>query len=42
MMQYYGYSLTDLENMYPYERDIYIGMINKDNEIQQQKKSNLG
>jgi len=42
MHQNYAYSISDLENMYPYERDIYIGMINKDNEIQQQKKSNLG
>ena len=27
MMQHYNYSLTELENMMPWERDIYIGLL---------------
>ena len=27
-MQMYGYSLAELENMIPWERKIYIGMLN--------------
>ena len=26
-MQYHKYSLTDLENMIPFERDIYVAML---------------
>ena len=26
-MQHYKYSLTELENMMPWERDIYIGLL---------------
>jgi|TARA_R110000823_G_scaffold194755_1_gene326135 hypothetical protein len=27
MMQHHNYSLTELENMLPWEREIYIGML---------------
>lgn len=27
MMNYYNWSLSDIENMFPYERAIYIGLI---------------
>jgi hypothetical protein len=27
MMQHHKYSLTELENMIPWERDIYVGML---------------
>jgi len=27
MMQYHKYSLTEIENMMPWERDIYVGML---------------
>lgn len=27
MLHHYHYNLSDLENMYPYERDIYVLMI---------------
>ena len=27
MMQHYNYSLTELENMIPWERDIYISLL---------------
>jgi|TARA_R110001592_G_scaffold64909_2_gene199457 hypothetical protein len=27
MMQYHKYSLTELENMLPWEREIYVGLL---------------
>ena len=27
MMQHHNYSLTELENMIPWERDIYLGLL---------------
>ena len=27
MMQYHKYSLTEIENMVPWERDIYVGLL---------------
>ena len=27
MMQHHDYSLTELENMMPWERDIYVGLL---------------
>ena len=27
MMQHYNYSLVDLENMMPWEREIYVGLL---------------
>ena len=29
MMQHHKYSLTELENMIPWEREIYIGLLTK-------------
>lgn len=26
-MQYHKYSLTEIDNMFPFEREIYIGML---------------
>lgn len=38
-MHFYHYSLEDLDNMYPFEREIYVEMINNHiKEIQQQQK----
>ena len=27
MMQHYNYSLTELDNMMPWEREIYVGLL---------------
>ena len=29
MMQHHKYSLTEIENMIPWERDIYVGLLNQ-------------
>ena len=29
LMQHHKYSLTDVENMMPWERDIYVGLLNQ-------------
>ena len=29
LMQYHKYSLTEIENMMPWERDIYLGLLNQ-------------
>tara|TARA_B100001057_G_C22027064_1_gene635716 strand:+ start:365 stop:505 length:141 start_codon:yes stop_codon:yes gene_type:complete len=29
MMQHHKYSLTELENMLPWERDVYVGLLQK-------------
>ena len=29
LMQHHKYSLTEIENMMPWERDIYLGMLNQ-------------
>ena len=29
LMQHHKYSLTEIENMIPWERDIYLGLLNK-------------
>ena len=29
MMQHHNYNLSDLENMVPWEREIYVGMLNE-------------
>ena len=47
MMQHHKYTLQDLENMIPFERELYVTMlidyIEKENErIQQQQQSNAG
>jgi hypothetical protein len=42
MMQHHNYSLSDIENMIPWERDIYVAMlvdyINIENEKRQTQK----
>ena len=42
MMQHHNYSLSDIENMIPWERDIYVAMladyINTENEKRQTQK----
>ena len=29
LMQHHKYSLTEIENMMPWERDVYLGLINQ-------------
>jgi hypothetical protein len=29
MMQHHNYNLSDLENMVPWEREIYVGLLNE-------------
>ena len=29
LIQYHKYSLTEIENMMPWERDIYLGLLNQ-------------
>ena len=36
MMQHHNYSLTELENMMPWEREIYIGLLI--NYLEEEKK----
>lgn len=36
-MQYYNWSLRDVEEMYPFERAIYIAMINNYQQEQEEK-----
>ena len=44
LMQYLKYSLTEIENMMPWERDIYVGLLKQHLEEeklkQQQEQSN--
>lgn len=37
MAQFYKYSLTELDNMYPWEREIYISLLNKHIEEENQR-----
>ena len=43
-MQHHKYSLTELENMVPWEREIYVGMLNEhireENERVKQQQQN--
>ena len=45
-MQHHDYSLTELENMMPWERDIYVGLlmewIKEENERIEREKSQYG
>ena len=45
LMQYHKYSLWEIENMIPWERDIYVGLLQQHLEEeqlkQQQQKSNF-
>jgi len=44
LMQYHKYSLTEIENLIPWERDIYVGLLKQHLEEerlkQQQEQSN--
>ena len=46
LMQHHKYSLTEIENMMPWERDIYLGLLNQYIEEQnlkaQQRQANYG
>ena len=42
LMQYHKYSLTEIENLIPWERDIYVGMLQQyleDERLKQQQAS---
>ena len=42
LMQHHKYSLTELENMIPWERDIYVGLLQQyleDERLRQQQSS---
>jgi len=41
MVQHYNYTLNDLDNMIPFERDIYISMINRDNKQKMEEQEKL-
>jgi len=44
LVQYHKYSLTEIENLMPWERDIYVGMlINhlEEEKLKQQQRSNV-
>ena len=45
-MQHHDYSLTELENMMPWERDIYVGLlmewIKEENERMEKEKMKYG
>ena len=46
LMQHHKYSLTEIENMMPWERDIYLGLLNQyieeENLKAQQSQANYG
>ena len=46
LMQHHKYSLTEIENMIPWERDIYLGLLNQyleeENLKAKQQQSNYG
>ena len=46
LMQYHKYSLTEIENMIPWERDIYVGLLQahlEEEELKQkQRAANAG
>ncbi len=42
LMQFHKYSLTEIENMVPWERDIYIGLLQQhieDEKLKQQQQA---
>ena len=42
LIQYHKYSLTEIENLIPWERDIYVGMLQQyleDERLKQQQSS---
>ena len=38
LMQYHKYSLTEIENMMPWERDIYVGLLQQHLEEEDMKR----
>jgi hypothetical protein len=40
MMQFYNYSLTELDGMYPFEREIYITLFNRHIEAENERRKN--
>jgi len=43
LMQFHKYSLTEIENMIPWERDIYVGLLKnhlEEEELKQQQQQN--
>ena len=43
LMQYHKYSLTEIENMMPWERDIYVALLQQhleDEKLKQQQQAN--
>ena len=46
LMQHHKYSLTEIENMMPWERDIYLGLLNQyieeENLKAQQRQADYG
>jgi len=46
MMQHHKYSLTELEDMLPFEREVYLGLleqhIREENEKNRKRKSKIG
>ena len=38
LMQYHKYSLTELENMIPWERDVYVGLLQQHLEDEELKR----
>lgn len=39
MMQYFKYSLTELNDMFPWEREIYVAMLNQHIEEENRRRS---
>lgn len=40
MMQEHNYSLTELDNMYPWEREVYISLLNAHIEEENERRRN--
>jgi hypothetical protein len=40
MVQHHKYSLTELENLYPFERDLYVDMLKEYLKEEQQRLQN--
>jgi hypothetical protein len=43
LMQFHKYSLTEIENMIPWERDIYVGLLQQhieEEKLKQQQQAN--
>ncbi len=43
LMQYHKYSLTEIENLMPWERDVYVSLLKQhleEEELKQKQKSN--